>query len=46
MLAQTSGLHGGDDAARNAATRYCRLIGETERNCYAVWGDLAIYRER
>jgi tetratricopeptide (TPR) repeat protein len=46
MLAQTSGLHGGDEEARNAATRYCRLIGETERNCYGVWGDLAVYRER
>ncbi len=46
LLAEMSGLHGAHDTARNAAARYCRLIGETEWNCYGLRGDLAVYAQR
>ena len=34
------------EAARGAASRYCRLIGETEQNCYGAWGDIYVAAER
>jgi len=46
MLAQANGLHNLHDAARSAASRYCRLIGDTEQNCYGAWGDIYVAAER
>jgi len=46
MLAQSSGMEGAHETAQSAAARYCRLVGERERNCYGVWGDIYVLAER